>query len=310
MFNLPVLLAFTGIFAQITPGGRESAPKPAPVETRVEEPVRYQAAIAPYIAASIGTYPDARKRFLAGLPRKTSLIVSVRLDGGGGPPGLATIKVTNIDEKKGLIYGRSLADVKGHFGIRQDDDVTLHEADVIDWKITHPDGSVEGDGVGKYIDSLGSDTNPSDLLLDQRDKDLLSIERSKTVETALNQTFLDLFGDKDLKIQSDPSVVAPAVREWRSLARKYHGIPPEGLVAELSERAEAIKATRKVTVEDQPFMGKDLVMVTAYVVLRKGDVVFEITQYLQFYYSSKKTLERVDWGLRVGRWIVMGAKAK
>jgi hypothetical protein len=310
MLNLPAFLAVSFIFAQITPDGRESAPKAAPVEARVEEPVRYQPAIAPFISASVASYPDARKRFQDGLPRKTYLFVSVRLGGGGGPPGMATIRVSSIDDRKGLIYGRALEDVKGRFGIRQDDDVTVHEADVIDWKITHPDGSAEGDAVGKYIAALGPDANPSGLLLDQRDKDLNAIEGSKTVDAALNQTFLDLFGDKNLRVQLEPSVAAPAVREWRSLATKYFGTSPTALVAELGARAEAIKATRKVAVEKGDIDGRDLVTVTAFVVLRKGDVVFEVTQDLQFFYSARKELERVDWGLRVGRWIMMAPKAK
>ncbi len=310
MPNLPTLLAATFILAQITPDGRESAPKAAPVEARAEEPVRYQPAIAPFISASVATYPDARKRFEDGLPRKTYLFVTVRLGGGGGPPGMAKIRVSSIDDGKGLIYGRALEDVKGRFGIRQDDDVTVHEADLIDWKITHPDGSAEGDAVGKYIASLGPDANPSGLLLDQRDKDLNSIEGSKTVDAALNQTFLELFGDKSLRVQSEPSVAAPAVWEWHSLATKYFGTSPTALAGELGARAEAIKATRKVAVEKEDIDGRDLVTATAFVVLRKGDVVFEVTQDLQFYYNAKKVLERVDWGLREGRWIVMGAKAK
>lgn len=230
---------------------------------------RYQKAIAPYIAAATSTYPDAKKRFLAGLPRKEAFYVSARVSRVIGLYALAIVKVTSIDESEKLIHGRVQNDVGEHTGYTEGDDISFPESEVIDWKISHPNGAEEGDVVGKYFASLGPDINVNGLLADQRDADLGKLENSKTVESALDNTFLRLFDDKNLKVEVLPSSIAPAIKVWPSLYRKYRDLTPDALIAELNKRAAAIAKTDKVTVEPSSFQDKSLIMVSAYVVLGK-----------------------------------------
>lgn len=222
---------------------------------------------------------------------------------------LAIVKVTSIDESEKLIHGRVQNDVGEHTGYTEGDDISFPESEVIDWKISHPNGAEEGDVVGKYFASLGPDINVNGLLADQRDADLGKLENSKTVESALDNTFLRLFDDKNLKVEVLPSSIAPAIKVWPSLYRKYRDLTPDALIAELNKRAAAIAKTDKVTVEPSSFQDKSLIMVSAYVVLGKNDVLFEINQYLHFYFDRKGHLDRVAWGLRAGRWMNLPPKA-
>jgi len=271
-----------------------------------EPTVRYQRAIAPYIASGVGTYPGARQRYLAGLPGKDSFFVIARLTRGPSICALAVVRVAGIDGKKGVISGRIVNAVTGHSGYRQGADIAFPESEVIDWKIGHSDGSEEGNAVGRYIASLGPGVDPSELLVDQRDVDLTGLERSQTVETAIEQTFLRFFGDGDLRVDAAASTPA-ALKEWPALTRRYRHTPPADLLAEFGAKATALGPARKVTVESMDFQGRKIVLVAAYVVLGKGDSIFEIKQYLHFYYRDAKVLDRVIWGLREGRWIDRGA---
>src|SRR4051812_18821235 len=56
------------------------APKDAPKDVRGSEAVRkFDEAIKPYVEKARKTYPDAKKRFLDGLPPKQSFFVTTRL---------------------------------------------------------------------------------------------------------------------------------------------------------------------------------------------------------------------------------------
>jgi len=272
--------------------------------------VKYQKAIAPYIETAAGTYHDAELRFEAGLPHGDQFYVIARITRVRGVCALTVVRVSNIDKKEMVIRGqieRIENELKTRVGFKKGDQISLPSSTVIDWKITHSDGRVEGDVVGKYLASLGPNVSGSDLLVDQRDFDMRSLEASQTIENAFGQVYLQFFDDKDLKVEavaSDP----PTIKEWPSLTRKFHGTAPEALVAELTNRAEAIKATKKVVVELTGLEGKPIVLVQAYVVLKKGNTLFEFRQFLHFQYRKADELEKVFWGARIGRWMDLKPK--
>jgi hypothetical protein len=266
-------------------------------------PVKYQKTIASYIAAGVGSYPAAKKRYENGLPRTDRFYVVARLARGAGICAMAVVRVSGIDEQNGTVNGRIENEIDGRLGYHEKDEITVPESAVIDWKIAHSDGSVEGDVVGKFLNSSGAGAKASELLVDQRDLDLINLEKSQIVEDAINQTFLQLFDDKGIKVQATPSAIAPAIKEWPDLYRKYRDRTPDELIAELSARAAAIRATRKVTVELSGIDDKKIILVAAFVALKKGGSIFEIEQYLHFNYTGAKKLGGVIWGLREGRWL-------
>jgi hypothetical protein len=109
--------------------------------------------MAPYIAKGRATYPSAKRRYLAGLPPGYSFAVRKHLT----DPGTHRIEGVYVDVdaiKDRKIYGR-IDDVhlpSFHSGQR----ISFPEFEVEDWAIFHPDGSEEGNFVGKFLKSARS----------------------------------------------------------------------------------------------------------------------------------------------------------
>ena len=150
---LALLLALcsSAVFAQ-DPQLSPNAPKDTPATVASGALPALEEAIAPYIAEAKRTYPSARERFLAGLPNGQSFFVTTRLHDGSGTFEQVFIGVRSIDN--GVITGRVWSDINRVQGYKLGDNYTFTEADILDWLITHPDGSEEGNFVGKYLDSL------------------------------------------------------------------------------------------------------------------------------------------------------------
>ena len=107
---------------------------------------------APYIAKGRATYPAAKKRFLAGLPRGYSFEVRKRLaDPGGAAFEEVFIEVDAI--KGGKVFGRIGNELGAVRSYRRGQRISFPESEVLDWTIVHPDGREEGNYVGKFIDT-------------------------------------------------------------------------------------------------------------------------------------------------------------
>ena len=107
---------------------------------------------APYIAKGRATYPAAKKRFLAGLPRNYRFEVRKCLvDPGGLAQEEVFIEVEAI--KGGMVYGRIGSQLGVVRSYRRWQRISFPESDVLDWTIVHPDGREEGNYVGKFIDT-------------------------------------------------------------------------------------------------------------------------------------------------------------
>ena len=147
LLALPVLA--TG--PQLSP----SAPKDKPHSVPLGKVSALEAAMAPYVAQARSAYPEARSRFLAGLPTGQSFFVTARLHDVYGTTEQVFIAVSAIH--KGMITGRIASQIGHVSGYRLGDPYTLSESDLLDWLITHPDGSEEGNVVGKFLDSYQGD---------------------------------------------------------------------------------------------------------------------------------------------------------
>jgi hypothetical protein len=112
---------------------------------------RFEAAIAPYVARAKASYPEAKKRFLAGLPPRHYFFITTRLTDKQGRVEQVFIAVSNIRE--GTVTGRIWSKIMFVEGYRHGDTITFDEAGMIDWLITRPDGSEEGNVVGKFLDT-------------------------------------------------------------------------------------------------------------------------------------------------------------
>ena len=57
--------------------------------------------------------------------------------------------------RDGRITGRIATDDLTVVGYKKGDTYSFPESDLIDWLITHPDGTEEGNVVGKFLDEWG-----------------------------------------------------------------------------------------------------------------------------------------------------------
>lgn len=122
---------------------------------------------APYMAKARATYPDAKKRYLAGLPAGYSFTVRKHLtEPGSRPVRMEGVYIRVESIKGGKIYGQ-LGDVNLP-SFHRGQSVSLSEAEVEDWAIVHPDGTVDGDFVGKYLQKARS-AYTNDLALSSED---------------------------------------------------------------------------------------------------------------------------------------------
>jgi hypothetical protein len=132
------------------------APPDRPVQisgrSREDALASWRALIAPYVAKSRATYPDAKRRYLAGLrPGETFFVTTILVDGEGHFEQVF-ILVDKIED--GVVSGRIFSDVTTVRGFKPRDVYRCPEAEVVDWLISKPDGSEEGNIVGKFIDNL------------------------------------------------------------------------------------------------------------------------------------------------------------
>ena len=128
-----------------------NAPKDKPIQAADTELQRLEAAMKPYIEQARSTYPQAKARFLKGLPPKHTFFVSVRLYDAAKRAEQVFIAVREI--KDGKITGLIANEITLVSGYREGDTYTFPETELVDWTISKPDGTEEGNFVGKFIDS-------------------------------------------------------------------------------------------------------------------------------------------------------------
>jgi hypothetical protein len=127
------------------------APKDMPVDARsAKEVEEYNKAVAPYIEKARKTYPDAKKRYAAGLPDGQHFFAVAKLKDKEGRVEQVFISVARIEGDK--ITGRIANTILVVQGFKEGDVYTFPEGELVDWLITHPDGKEEGNVVGKFLD--------------------------------------------------------------------------------------------------------------------------------------------------------------
>jgi uncharacterized protein YegJ (DUF2314 family) len=138
-------------------GAQQPRPSPTPppdqpVSTTADEIKQFEESLKPYIEKARRTYPDAKKRFLAGLPQGQwfSLTTKIYDEQGRFEQVFVTVREIKDGVVKGVIANETNVVTKYKLG----DAYSFPEKDLLDWTISHPDGTEEGNFVGKYIESL------------------------------------------------------------------------------------------------------------------------------------------------------------
>ncbi|HEX6718571.1 MAG TPA: DUF2314 domain-containing protein [Pyrinomonadaceae bacterium] len=128
-----------------------NAPKDKPVNAKEDEVRQVEEAIKPYVEMARKTYPQAKERFLKGLPPKHTFFITTRLYDAAGRYEQVFIAVKEI--KDGKIRGLIWSDIRLISEYKHGDSYTFPESELIDWTISKPDGTEEGNYVGKFLDT-------------------------------------------------------------------------------------------------------------------------------------------------------------
>ncbi len=142
-----LVLAVTSALAQLP----SNAPKDQPHALTPQQIAENEGAIAPYIKTARSTYPAARARYLAGLTPGEHFFVVTRLVDSSGHWEQVFVRVTALDGE--TITGIISSDIKLVTGFKAGQSYSFMEPALIDWLITKPDGSEEGNVVGKFLDT-------------------------------------------------------------------------------------------------------------------------------------------------------------
>ena len=113
---------------------------------------KYDKMIEPYMRKALKTLPDAKKRFLKGLPLGEAFFLTTRIYDENGSHEQIFVRVTEWNGKtiKGTIANELTAVKSYKFGQL----IEFPESAILDWLITKPNGDEEGNYVGKFLDSL------------------------------------------------------------------------------------------------------------------------------------------------------------
>ena len=128
-----------------------NAPPDNPARVSGPEPVKkFEEAIAPYVKKARETLPRAKKKYLKGLHRGEIFFVTTRIH-EGDKFEQAFVRVTSWEDEtiRGLLASE-MALLTNH---KRGEAVVCNESDVIDWTISKPDGTEEGNFVGKFLDT-------------------------------------------------------------------------------------------------------------------------------------------------------------
>ena len=158
------LFAASTVFGE--PQVAPNAPKDKPAPIKEGKTSDFDRAIAPYVAKARSTYPEAKKRYLAGLPPKHTFFITTRLRDKAGKWEQAFIAVESI--KAGQVTGLIWSDLTLVTGFKRGERYTFPEADMLDWLISKPDGTEEGNVVGIFLDTYqpGSEQTVREQLKD------------------------------------------------------------------------------------------------------------------------------------------------
>ena len=127
----------------------KNAPVDRPFKANAQQLEQYEKAIAPYVAKARSTYPAAKARFIAGLPPGYSFAVRVRLTDRTGQreDSFLTVKKINGDKITGVLGAVDLLR-----SYKRGQTITVNENQIDNWLILRPDGTEEGNYVGKFLD--------------------------------------------------------------------------------------------------------------------------------------------------------------
>jgi len=161
-FVLGLLLALPAAAQQKTNASKEAtlapnAPADRPVSVAAPEKeaaaalAAFERHIAPAVQQARATLPQAKRRYLKGLPEGQLFFVTTRIS---DPSGLFEQVFVRVRQWQGSqVSGEIANELNNVKTYRQGQLIHLPEAAVFDWTISRLDGTEEGNYVGKLLDA-------------------------------------------------------------------------------------------------------------------------------------------------------------
>jgi len=150
---ITALLLITATAASAQTRDYANTPKDKPVRVSdTKQADAIERAIRPYVAKARQTYPAAKKRFVEGLPPKYLFSLTTKLS-NRSQTRFEVVFVVVSSIKGGTVKGHLVTHTRQDVGYKFGDSISFPESKVMDWTIVHPDGSEEGNVVGKFIDT-------------------------------------------------------------------------------------------------------------------------------------------------------------
>ena len=146
-----LLLLLVSMLAIVPALGAQGEPNRPFAHTTRESADSMQAAIQPAVVEAHRTYPDARRRFLNGLPPGNRFYVTTRLRDTAGRVEQVFVAVDSLRDS--TIFGRVASPIGLVEGYREGQAHVMPERGILDWTILLPDGREEGNFVGKFLDA-------------------------------------------------------------------------------------------------------------------------------------------------------------
>ena len=128
-----------------------NAPADKPVDIHAGELQKFDSLIAPYVAKARKSLPDAKKKFQKGLKKGEVFFLTIRIYDSDKKYEQVFIRVKEWKGEK--ISGTIANDLGVVKEYKNGQLVEFTEKEVLDWLISKPDGSEEGNFVGKFLDT-------------------------------------------------------------------------------------------------------------------------------------------------------------
>jgi uncharacterized protein YegJ (DUF2314 family) len=136
------------------PDMRHGMPPNAPPDKLVQVTKDKQAHIEALSRQARQQLPDVKRRFEAGLPKGQTLFVVTSVPDEQG--GQENVFVSVLEWKGTRIHGAVATDMVRAAKVKFGNAIEVPEEAVADWMISRPDGSEEGNVVGKYMEANGA----------------------------------------------------------------------------------------------------------------------------------------------------------
>lgn len=149
---LVLMLVLLGCVSALVPAvAQNQPPEDKPVAVNADQLKKLENAIAPYVKKARETLPEAKRRYLAGLPKHQTFYVTMKLSDASKKYEMVFVRVTAWEGE--TIQGFLSSDLSLVHNHSKGEKLTCNETEVLDWTISKPDGTEEGNFVGKFLDT-------------------------------------------------------------------------------------------------------------------------------------------------------------